>query len=210
MLVSDSHKFIFIRVRKTASLSIWQALEPYVLARPEGRWARFMSRSRLERDYRKYRFRAHERITTARRLMPADRFDSYFKFAIVRNPWSRLVSGYKFVLSAPKHIRHERVKKLDGFEAFIRMQIPRPDAYPLNQLCDRNGEMLMDFVGKLETLAQDWDTICDRIGLPRSTLPHAHKVEYRPYTEYFTSETRDLVARHWAREIELFGYSFEN
>jgi hypothetical protein len=30
----------------------------------------------------------------------------------------------------------------------------------------------------------------------------------RPYTEYYTEKTRELVAEHWAREIELFGYAF--
>ena len=92
MLISDSHEFIFVRVRKTASQAMWAQLEPYVLPRPDTRWDRFKSRARLEWDYRKYRFRAHEGILAAKRRMPAERFERYFKFAIVRNPWARLVS----------------------------------------------------------------------------------------------------------------------
>ena len=142
MLISDSHQFIFVRVRKTASQSMWQALEPYVLQRPDGRWARFKSRAGLERDYRKYRFRAHEEITTAQKLLPPEKFDRYFKFAIVRNPWRRLVSEYEFILKSPSHGRHGKVKKLGSFERFVDMQIPRRDAYQVNQLCDADGRLL--------------------------------------------------------------------
>ncbi|MBT8040905.1 MAG: sulfotransferase family protein [Gammaproteobacteria bacterium] len=209
MLISDSHEFIFVRVRKTASQSMWTALEPYVLPRPAGRWARFKSRAGLERDYRKYRFRAHEKITTAKRLLPPERFERYFKFAIVRNPWHRLVSEYEFILKSPNHGRHRRVKALDGFASFIEMQIPRRDAYQVNQLCDSNGDLLMDFVGKLENLDDDWETICWRIGIPHVALPRKNVSVKRPYTDYYTPETRDLVARRWSREIELFGYTFD-
>ena len=66
MLVSDSHEFIFVRVRKTASRSMRSQLEPYLLPRPANPLARIKSRAMLEKDYRKFRFRAHDKITTAR------------------------------------------------------------------------------------------------------------------------------------------------
>jgi hypothetical protein len=208
MLISDSQEFIFVRVRKTASQSMWAALKPFVLPRPDSRWARFKSRAGLERDYRRFRFRAHEEITTAQKLLPAERFERYFKFAIVRNPWRRLVSEYEFILKYPVHGRHRRVSRLEGFGEFVEMQIPRRDAYQLKQLCDRDGRLLMDFVGKLETLDEDWQTICERIGIPHVALPRKNVSVERPYTDYYTPELRDLVARHWAREIEQFGYEF--
>lgn len=208
MLISDSHEFIFVRVRKTASQSMWAALKPYVLPRPDGRWTRFRSRAGLERDYRRYRFRAHEEISTAQKLLPEEKFNRYFKFAIVRNPWRRLVSEYEFILKSPHHGRYRRVKELGGFEGFIEMQIPRRDAYQINQLCDRKGRFLMDFVGRLETLDDDWKTISECIGIPHEPLPRKNISVTRPYTDYYTPEARDLVARHWAREIEQFGYEF--
>lgn len=208
MLISDSHEFIFVRVRKTASQSMWAALEPYVLPRPTGRWARIKSRAGLERDYHRFRFRAHDEITTAQRLMPPQRFERYFKFAIVRNPWRRLVSEYEFILKSPRHGRHRRVKALGGFAPFIEMQIPRRDAYQINPLCDSDGNLLMDYVGKLETLDEDWKTICERIGIAHVELPRKNVSVKRPYTDYYTPETRDLVANHWSREIELFDYKF--
>ena len=210
MLISDSHEFIFLRMRKVASTSMKAILLPLGLPRPDGRLAHLKSRAHLERDYHKYVFRAHDDIRAAQKRMPADRFDRYFKFAFVRNPWHRLVSEYEFLLKKPSHGRHSRVKKLGGFKQFIQMQIPRNDAYQVNMLCNREGVLLMDFVGKIENLDKNWQTVCDRIGIPHQALPSKNVTQHRHYQEYYDDECRQLVARHWTRDIELFEYTFEN
>jgi hypothetical protein len=208
MLISDSHQFIFVQMRKAASSSIQSQLSPYVLPRPVGRWAHLKSRARLEWDYRKYVFRTHDDILAARRRMPAEKFQAYFKFAFVRNPWERLVSEYEYIRSRPDHGRHRRVMRLGSFEAFVRMQIPRRDAYQLHMLRDREGALLVDYVGKVETLDQDWRYVCDRLGIPHSELPRRNMTRHRPYRDYFDASLGELVARHWGPEIRLFDYAF--
>jgi hypothetical protein len=210
MLISDSHEFIFLRMRKVASTSMKAILTPLGLPRPAGRIAHLKSRMHLERDYHRYVFRAHDDIRAAQRRMPADKFDRYFKFAFVRNPWDRLVSEYEFLLRKTQHGRHSRVKKLAGFKQFIHMQIPRRDAYQINMLCDNYGVVLMDFIGKIENLAQDWQTVCDRIGIEHQALPSKNVTAHKHYREYFDEECRQLVAEHWNREIELFEYTFDS
>ena len=210
MLISDSHQFIFLRMRKVASTSMRTILSPLCVPRPEGRIAHLKSRAWLEWDYHKYVFRAHDNIQAAQKRMPADRFESYFKFAFVRNPWDRMVSEYQFLLNRPKHGRHARVKKMDEFKQFIEMQIPRKDAYQINMICDRQGKPRMDFVGKLENLKSDWNTVCERIGLAPQDLHKENTTRHRHFQDYYDSETRQLVGHHWAKEIELFGYSFDD
>jgi len=209
MLISDSHEFIFLRVRKVASTSMKAILLPLCIPTPEGRFARLKSRARLEWDYHKYVRRAHDDILAAQRRMPAEKFERYFKFAFVRNPWERLVSEYEFILKSPTHGRHARVKKLGNFKQFIQMQIPRRDAYQLNMLCDRKGELLMDFVGKLENLQNDWQTVCDRIGIPVQVLPRKKFIEREHFRKYYTDDSRQRVTRYWDREIELCDYSYD-
>lgn len=210
MLISDSHQFIFLRMRKVASTSMKAILLPMCLPRPAGKLAHLKSRAWLEWDYHKYVFRAHDDIRAAQRRMPAETFDKYFKFAFVRNPWDRLVSEYEFLLEKPTHGRHARVKKLNSFKHFIQMQIPRRDAYQINMLCDRHGKLLVDFVGKLENLQSDWQTVCARIGIPDQPLQRKNATQHRHYQDYYDNESRQLVARHWSREIELFEYAFDD
>ncbi|MGD9265212.1 MAG: sulfotransferase family 2 domain-containing protein [Lysobacterales bacterium] len=209
MLISDSHKFIFLRMRKVASRSMRAILQPLCIPRPAGRLQHVLSRARLVWDYHDYVFRAHDSILAAKRRMPAENFNNYFKFAFVRNPWERLVSEYEFILRNPRHGRYQRVKQLGGFADFIRMQVPRKDAYQLNMLCDQRGNMLMDFVGKLETLDEDWRTVCSHIGIAHQTLPRENVSDRKPYQDYYDDASIKLVARHWAREIELFSYTYD-
>jgi len=187
-----------------------EILRPLCIPEPTGRLAYLLSRSRLEWNYKKYVFRAHDNILTARHRMPRDKFDAYFKFAFVRNPWERLVSEYEFLLTRPQHGRYKRVKNLENFQAFIHMQIPRYDAYQLNMLCDKNGDLLMDYVGKMEHLQSDWETACNKGGIPFQALPHKNPTPRRHYQEYYDKDSIQLVATQWAREIEQFEYTYDD
>ena len=208
MLISDSHKFIFLRMRKVASRSMRAILQPLCIPAPEGRLQHALSRARLVWDYHNYVFRAHDSILAAQKRMPPENFTDYFKFAFVRNPWERLVSEYEFILRNPHHGRNKRVKALGNFPAFIQMQVPRKDAYQLNMLCDKKGRLLMDFVGKLEYLDRDWQTVCERIGIAHQALPRENVSDRKPYQDYYSEASVKLVAKHWAREIELFDYRY--
>jgi len=209
MLISDSHKFIYLRMRKVASQSMRDILMPLCIPVPGGEIAHLKSRLRLEWNYHRYVFRAHDDILAAQRRMPRRTFEEYFKFAFVRNPWERLVSEYEFILRRPGHGRHRRVRKLQSFSEFINMQIPRRDAYQLNMLQDRNGRLLMDFVGKLENLEQDWQQVCQQIGIAHQALPRTNVTQRKDYRDYYDENTRQRVAKHWAREIERFEYSYD-
>ncbi len=74
--------------------------------------------------------------------------------------------------------------------------------YQINMLCDRKGKLLMDFVGKLETLQDDWKTVCERIALPYKALPRKNATQHRHFQDYYDKESRQLVAKHWARLSE--------
>ena len=208
VLISDRHEFIFVQMRKVASTSMQTILRPLCIPRPDGRIAHLKSRARLEWDYHKYVFRTHEDILAAKQRMGAEKFAHYFKFAFVRNPWERLVSEYEYILRHPEHGRYARVRSLKNLHEFIRMQIPRRDAYQINMLCDKKGRLLVDFVGKLENLQNDWQTACALACIPYQPLPHRNVTQHENYRDFFDQDNARLVARHWAREIKEFEYEY--
>ena len=70
----------------------------------------------------------------------------------------------------------------------------------------------MDFICRFENLQQDFNIVCDKIGVPPRKLLHHNETRNRrrgkPYWEYYNDDTRDLVAEIYAEDIEAFGYEF--
>ena len=149
---------------------------------------------------------------TARELrdeLPPGMFDEYFKFSFVRNPWDWQVSIYHYVLQSPENEFHELVRGFRDFAEYLDWRINREGPELLTEfVLSETGEPLVDYIGRYETLAEDFAKVCERIGIA-STLPHKNRSAHRDFREYYTPATRALVAEAYREDIEYFGYEFE-
>ena len=140
--------------------------------------------------------------------MGRDEFDSYFSFAIVRNPWDWQVSLYTYAIGNSDHYQHEKVKNFGSFDRYIRWRCERAVRHQRDFVCAADGEQLVDFVGRYENLQNDFNSICKRIGVA-AKLPTLNVSKTKNYREYYDRETRELVGDAFAPDIELFGYEFD-
>ncbi len=206
MLLSDEKSFVFIHVPKAGGTSVTEALRQFALPRPP-RWTSLLRPFGLPRDHRRHRFEKHGSLRSVERVLPGDRFRTWFKFAFVRNPWDRLVSDYSFVLNRPAHRRHARVKRLGSFAAYLEREAPRVMSSQVELLRDSTGRVGVDFVGRFERLEADFATVCARIGVA-ARLAHHNRTDHAAYREFYDERTRDLVRSSWADDVEAFGYEF--
>ena len=171
----------------------------------------------------------HEPSTGLRRAGRFDirgpRFEDYFRFAFVRNPWARLVSCYCNKVLAPRPQvpaffarQYPRVPfHRMSFTDFVRFACRVPD-----ELCDqhfRPQSHFLDFrntnfIGRFEHFSDDLGRIIEAAGLPenlhrwRTMRRMRSSVEGQRYVDFYSAETRRLVAGKFENDIERFSYRF--
>lgn len=138
-----------------------------------------------------------------------------FSFAIVRNPWDKVVSHYHFrVMTNQTGLGSKHV----DFETWVRLAYGEKDsAYydnpkmfmpQLDWITDSDGNMLIDYVGRFEKLDEEFKTICTKIDLNRCSLPHVKKSKRGDYREYYEDESARIISTFYKKDIEYFGYEF--
>ncbi len=234
VIISHRHKFIFIKTGKTAGTSIEvalnaicgaedvctplgkrlkdrssrpgeEALEPrnwqgffWPAFGPDVPWDR--TRREIKDALRRRKFFNHISADQVRRRVPRSVWDGYTKFCFERNPWDKTVSAF--------HWERKRLEVPQDFTDWIRVRKPpsHVERYSVN------GAIAMDFIGKFERLAEDFNDILRSIGVGEIPELPRTKTGFRPdekhYRDFYTDETREIVAKACAREIKLFGYEF--
>ncbi|WP_372921896.1 sulfotransferase family 2 domain-containing protein [Roseovarius sp.] len=100
-----------------------------------------------------------------------EQFDAYFKFGFVRNPWTRLASEYRFRRSSIRvSFRSWLLEQFPepGFDDLWRHVMPQSE-----YLYESDGHAAVDFVGRFETLEEDYRAVTERLG---AGLPSLRRV----------------------------------
>lgn len=215
-MISHEYQCIFVEIPKTGSTSIRQ-----MLGAPQKKAHMNICQIRyeLQNYWTHYGGPKNHFMAAAYMLMSQDwreargeeLFARYFKFGFVRNPWDRVVSLY---------LRQQGLEMRDqlAFDEFVdwikysssTSIHPTPHTNQLDWLVDASGELLVDFVGRFESLATDWTTAANRLHLP-TELAHVNEnpLNVNPYQTYYTPQTQAIIARKFAVDIEYFGYTFD-
>ena len=161
-------------------------------------------------------------------------YDDYYKWGFVRNPWDRLFSLYldkvhdgtwefddmcrpfSRIRSLRKKYEYKHQFNLMTFEEFVKCIVKIPDF-----LCDTHilpqhysfNPQEMDFIGRFENFEADMLKVLN-IVVPDHDIKKFERRNQsssrggKAYREHYTDEMREIVARKYARDIELFDYQF--
>lgn len=185
----DSKEVIFIHIPKAAGTSISKAL---------------------------FGERTGHNTALAYKAANAKKYNQYFKFSVVRNPWARLLSSYNYLKSSPheedREWARDNIDKYEGFEEFvIKWVTPEnimrwkhfiPQSY---FLCDETGKVIVDAWYKLEYLNES------KIEIEKVTdteIEHLNRSATVDYRKCYTDEMINVVAEVYRADVDLFGYSY--
>jgi len=190
-MINHKHKFLFIHIPRTGGTSIESQF-----------------------NYKQNKIKnKHWALNDWKKTLDPEIFDEYFKFSFVRNTWDCIISKYKDIWFTSKHPGGPIGEKAGQSLKYFLEHYKTPTHESGETFHDYLDPEQMDFVGRFENRENDLGYISEKIGVNINSNIHQRKIQMRDknkkhYTEYYDDETREIVAKKYARDIEYFGYKF--
>lgn len=210
MLASRQRRLIFIHNQKTGGRSIEHCLRRHI---PD-------LEVLLPHD--------HAYATDGIDRIGRPEWDRYYSFGFVRNPWARLVSWYGMIAERPLHgldnpwWRYVR-EKSSSFEEFVRRCVDPVEEQrgefrfrrsavknQIDYFTDSAGAVATTFIGRYEALQRDFAQVQRALGFALGPLPRLNRGKTKDYREYYDDSTAALVGERFAKDVDHFGYTFDD
>ena len=230
MIISNSHRFIFVHIHKTAGTSLSKALNE--TARWNDVFCQGPGQGNVTESWyqQHYGLEKHAHADAIRKAVGQDIWDAYFSFSFVRNPYYRIVSLYTWLQGMLKRQSFRRyARRFDtrnpvwewegmkallatrSFSQFIRNEhfARSPGARPMFDWLSDSGVLIVDFVGRLESLSDDFDRIRGELDLgPEISIPRTNvsRTSVNLSDFYAGQEDLNLIYDRYKVDFETFGY----
>lgn len=152
-----------------------------------------------------------------------NKFESYFSFAFVRNPFDRMVSAFHYLKKGggndyDKNWADENLKNFDTFEQFVlALQNKNVKDKILSWqhftpqykfICDENKNILVNFIGKLENINNDFKIVKNELNFDRNLI-HSNSSKHEIFSNYYNEKTYNIIAELYKEDFALFDYDLE-
>lgn len=183
MIILPAQQAVFVGVPRAASKAVSQWLERSL--RPQG--------GALHPAEAMHCYHASIPEAVAAYGLP---LHAYWSFAVVRNPFDRLVSHCAmFDTDFVNNPQHSLYKALNA--------PPTRWTMPQHALLDGVGSVF-----RFEQLDAAVVAIGERLGIDASTFLQEHQSEHGPYRDYYTPALRELVELRYAADLLVYNYGF--
>lgn len=206
-MISHSHKFIFIHIPKTGGTTVESLLKDYGVL--------LQGRGNFHSIY--FKHIPTEKLET----MMGDEYQRYFKFSFVRNPWDWLISIYEFCRGfAYPFLYDSEFSSLKvpveyqnmPFEQWLRWFHETFNMQQSDIISNSKGGLSVDRVFRYENLKTDIEELGAELGLSlKQNIPRLKASNRKPLDHYYNSgKSVDLVQKYFSKDIERFGYKFDD
>jgi hypothetical protein len=219
MILSTSHRFLFVHIPKTAGTALTEALAPFGVGSNRTIWRSVLRRLPIIEAPEHAHLRKHDSAAKIIAKLSRPVYDRFHSFTVVRNPYDHAVSHFEFMKEFRIREVAERIRAMT-FEEYLHYRMKKPFwnntffARQPNQswfVTDRNGRLLVNRVMYFETLRADFDQLVADLGLTGAVLKHINrtrsKSDKKPYHAYYDATTEEMVRRYYDADFRLFGYS---
>ena len=209
MVINHDKKFIFIHIPKNGGTSMYKSF-----GQPSKQY-----------DW-------HIPAKYLRSVVSEEIWNTYYKFAFIRNPWDRLVSLYHFIgerestgefnewVTTYDDSKDRGARQENGgyFGQTAPWDKPVSSARKsqLYYVTDDSGELILDYIYRFEYINRGlWNLVLDHTNmLPKNDIENHFPAHVRqrkdktPYTEFYNEKGLAHVDKYFKKDVEFFNYEF--
>lgn len=217
MLIAHRHKFITIDIPKTGTRSLRMSLAPLGLIDVIGQPNATVD----------IPFKQHGSVLSAREQFINEEWEwnDYFKWSVIRNPWYRYFSFFKYYKNYLEKYTHRdessvwTQSEINQGESCVRLFSNKTDQQVLEVIitsqpsqdtyyCDESGNIIVDHLAEFENITEEFNSFCDHIGISAPKFHHGNKSESSlTVNDVYNQQLIDLVAQKEKNVIELNEYN---
>ena len=202
----ENGEVVFISIPKNASRSIRRTLTSYIC----GVEVDDVSKENLHSL-------AKVHVVRLSQAKIKQAYPKAFIFSFVRDPYKRMFSCWKNKIANKSTCEcifsHWGMNFETSFDEFLDIVCQTPDGMADRHfrsqswfLCDDHGDVIPNFIGKLETMDQSWSEVQKRIKVPSITHVNSTKSQSKPLE--LSQRNIDLINQRFERDFLNFGYEF--
>jgi hypothetical protein len=145
-------------------------------------------------------------------LMDEEKWNSYYKFTFVRNPYSKLVSAYQYLVQDEAFHFEKFIENMDSLNNYI---YTHAFISQYEHLLNANNEIKLDFIGRFENLNEDLITVLTNLGIKK--IKHGDYINKNiiingskkkvDYITYYNENLIKIVNYLFDKDFETFNYS---
>lgn len=203
MPIAHKHKLIFIHIPKTAGTSIEKALG---IKRWDEKILRLKKEQKIGGVLYAPQHYTGPMVKMHTKVLPY--WNKYFKFSIVRHPYTRVLSEFWWVhRNKGKNFTFNR----KGFDKYLQQYYKVLDKdHKLSQydyLYDKDDNLLVDYVGKFENLESVFVFLKKKFNLTSDNLPLIHKTRNSlKILNSLTKGQKNFIYKLYHKDFEKFNY----
>ena len=233
MIISLNRRYVFVHIHKCAGTSIEVALAKSLRHNDIVLGSTKSGEKYQEFFKRAIGLNKHSTALEARGFLGETMYAKFFKFAFVRHPIDRLHSLYSYALKLAHDaelsdeerqqfnahgkwpdrppFRYKAVAaalESSSFSDFALHPLTWADAGAQPQwqsVCNSTGHLIVDFVGKVESIEQDFAQACEKLEVSVPLEVRNSSVDKKSAQE-LSALALATVRERFARDFELFGY----
>jgi len=202
---------LFIWIPKNAGTSIYDAMRPLGMRKLKFKedYSRFNNKGMVTFGHVSIPYLLEQEYISSKFMHEAT------SFAFVRNPWDRFVSLFlyfkKHRIIIPESMTFEQ------FAEHVRKEsIPPVSWYNRQGLSQCNNQVdwifttkmpLVDFIGRVENLQEDFNRVTDYLGTDRISLPFSNHIE-QDRTQFYNDRLVNMIGEIYKRDVDHFKFTY--